>query len=170
LENTVTMQLYSMLVFLISGIIIGVFFDFFRILRKSFKTSDIITYIEDIIFWILTGLFLIFVLFQINNGEIRLYNIIGLFIGIILYMIFVSKIFININVKIINFLKKIFIKLFKILLYPIKLLFNILKKLLKPISFFVINVKKITKNFSKKNILWSKNKKISKKCVGKEGF
>lgn len=170
MENTVTMQLYSMLVFLISGIIIGVFFDFFRILRRSFKTSDIITYIEDIIFWILTGLFLIFVLFQINNGEIRLYNIIGLFIGIILYMIFVSKIFININVKIINFLKKIFIKLFKILLYPIKLLFNILKKLLKPISFFVINVKKITKNFSKKNILWSKNKKISKKCVGKEGF
>ena len=170
MENTFTMQLYSMLVFLISGIIIGVFFDFFRILRKSFKTSDIITYIEDIIFWILTGLFLIFVLFQINNGEIRLYNIIGLFIGIILYMIFVSKIFININVKIINFLKKIFIKLFKILLYPIKLLFNILKKLLKPISFFVINVKKITKNFSKKNILWSKNKKISKKCVGKEGF
>ena len=42
------------LIFTINGVIIGLLFDFFRILRRSFKTKDIITYIEDIIFWILT--------------------------------------------------------------------------------------------------------------------
>lgn len=45
------------LIFTINGILIGLLFDFFRILRRSFKTKDIITYIEDILFWILTRLF-----------------------------------------------------------------------------------------------------------------
>ena len=37
-------QAYLFLIFSLNGFIIGVLFDFFRILRKSFKTKDIITY------------------------------------------------------------------------------------------------------------------------------
>lgn len=70
LENTILFQLSSLGAFFISGIIIGLFFDCFRILRKSFKTPDFITYIEDILFWILTGLFLILVMFRVNNRTI----------------------------------------------------------------------------------------------------
>ena len=46
------------LIFTINGILIGLLFDIFRILRKSFKTPDIITYIEDFFFWLITGLIL----------------------------------------------------------------------------------------------------------------
>ena len=52
----VTNQAYLFCIFIINGIIIGILFDFFRILRKTFKTSDLITYIEDSMFWILTGI------------------------------------------------------------------------------------------------------------------
>ena len=38
------------LLFFIIGIIIGLIFDFFKVLRKSFKTKDIITFIEDLLF------------------------------------------------------------------------------------------------------------------------
>lgn len=38
------------IVFLIIGLCIGIFFDFFRALRKTFKTPDFATFIEDIIF------------------------------------------------------------------------------------------------------------------------
>ena len=41
----VTNQAYLFLIFMVNGIIIGILFDFFRILRKSFKTADLITYI-----------------------------------------------------------------------------------------------------------------------------
>ena len=41
-------QAYLFLIFTINGILIGFLFDIFRILRKSFKTNDLITYIEDI--------------------------------------------------------------------------------------------------------------------------
>ena len=47
------------LIFVINGILIGVLFDIFRILRKSFKTSDVITTIEDILFWIITGIIIL---------------------------------------------------------------------------------------------------------------
>lgn len=47
-------QAYLFLIFTINGILIGLLFDFFRILRRSFNTKDIITYIQDIVFWILT--------------------------------------------------------------------------------------------------------------------
>lgn len=153
-NNLIIVQLYSLLIFTISGILVGIFFDIFRVLRKSFKTSDLLTYIEDILFWIITGIFLLFIIFKFNNGEIRSYVIIGLILGIIIYMLAISKHFININVKIISFIKKIF----KILSYPIKLILNILRKiLLKPISFFVINIKKINKNFSTFYIKKTKN-------------
>ena len=52
-------QTYLFIIFTIVGIIIGILFDIFRILRKSFKTKDIVTHIEDIFFWILTGIIII---------------------------------------------------------------------------------------------------------------
>lgn len=47
-------QVYLFFIFTINGLIISLLFDFFRILRKAFNTKDIVTYLEDIIFWILT--------------------------------------------------------------------------------------------------------------------
>ena len=135
------------LIFVINGFLIGILFDIFRILRKSFKTKDIITYIEDILFWILTGLLLLYSIFTFSNGELRLYMFLGVFIGCILYMILISQYFIKINVKIILFTKGIVYKIFYILTFPIRLLLKILKKFLfKPIHFLTINTKKIQKN------------------------
>lgn len=143
MNNTITVQLYSLLIFTITGIAIGIFFDIFRILRKTFKTPDLITYIEDIAFWILTGLFFLFVLFKFNNGEIRSYVFIGLLLGIIIYMLTISNYFIKSSVLIITFIKKTIL----LFLRPILILLN---KIFKPFSFIVINIRKTFKNFCKK--------------------
>ena len=130
-------QAYLFLVFSLTGVVIGVLFDFFRILRRSIKTSNTITYIEDILFWILTGLSLLYSIFTFSNGEIRLYMFLGVFLGCLTYMMLISKYFIKINVKIVVFFKKTFGIIFSILLLPIKFLF-------KPIRFITINIKKIS--------------------------
>ena len=132
-------QIYLFLIFIVNGIIIGILFDFFRILRKSFKTSDFITYFEDFLFWILTGFSILYFVFIFNNGEIRLFMLLGIILGIILYMLIFSSIFIKINVIIIKFLKKILIKIFEIILIPFKF---IKKVFFKPISFIFINIRK----------------------------
>lgn len=149
MENTIISQLYLLLIFFICGICIGIFFDIFRILRKSFKTSDIITHVEDIIFWIFTGIFFLFTLFKFNNGEIRSYVIIGIILGIIIYLLIISKYFIKINIIIINYIKKL-------IHYIIKIIF----KVIKPFSFIVINIRKsITSLYKKTTKLLKNNQK-----------
>ena len=147
-------QLFCLLIFIITGIVIGILFDIFRILRKSFKTADFITYLEDIIFWILTGCIMLFSIFIFNNGEIRGYVFIGIAIGIISYMLIISRFFVKISVSIIKFIKKI-------LSYPIKLIKNIFTKIiLKPTLKILKNIHNLTKN-KPKHI--NKHKKMNKK-------
>ncbi len=108
-------QLYIFFIYIVSGVIVSMIFDIFRVLRKSIKTPNWITYIEDTIFWIIVGFILIWEIFTISYGELRAYIFIGLILGIVIYLITISKYFIKINVKIINFFKPVIIKLTNII-------------------------------------------------------
>lgn len=150
-------QLISFIYFIIVGIVLSIIFDIFRILRRTIKTSDIVTNIQDILFCIITGIVILFSIFYFNEGQLRLYIFIGIILGITFYMIFISKYFIKINVIIINFIKKILFLLIK----PFIILLNFTKKLIfKPISFIIINVKCFTiKNLQKIKKVTKKEKK-----------
>ncbi len=140
-------QAYLFLIFILNGILIGGLFDVFRILRRSFNTPNFVTYIEDVMFWIISALIVMYTLFVFNNGQFRAYIFIGIFLGITIYMLFFSKFIVNISVKIILFMKKIALVIFKVLSYPISILY---KFIIKPvIHFFTIIVKNIAK-FTKK--------------------
>lgn len=133
-------QLFNLFIFTITGISIGILFDIFRIVRRSFKTPDFITYIQDTIFWILTGLILLFTIFTFNNGELRIYIFIGLILGLCLYILTLSKYFIKISVKIIELIKKM-------LYVPIHIITNfIIKFVIRPFSSCV---KKLKENMTK---------------------
>lgn len=117
-------QAYLFIVFTINGIFIGILFDFFRILRKSFKTINFITNIEDIIFWILTGISIIFCMYKFTDGNIRLFMFLGLLLGTITYILTISKIVIKISVKILVIIKH----LIKFILRPFKIFFDYIKE------------------------------------------
>ena len=127
-------QLYIVISFFFSGIVIGILFDLFRSTRRSFKIPNIIIYIEDALFWILTGLIIILTIFICTDGQIRLYMILMLITGAFIYFSLVSKFVIIINVKLLN--------------------------LVQSIIHFITQTFKIILNFIKNNI---KFKKISKK-------
>lgn len=158
----VSNQANLFLIFVIDGFIIGLLFDTFRILRKSFKTSDIITTIEDIVFWIMTGIILLYTIFVFNNGEIRFFMFGGIFIGTLLYMLLISKYIIKTSVSVIKFLKKVITVIFKIVIFPIQSIYKIIKNILrKPILFCIINIKKTIRQIGTK-IYKNKNKKTKK--------
>lgn len=121
----ISYQLYCFLIFSIIGIFSGIIFDIFRILRRTFKTKDFIIYIEDIIFWILIGFLLLYGLCVYTNGEIRLYLILAVILGFVIYMLTVSKYILMIFVKIILVIKSILKNIFNFLANFVKKL-NIL--------------------------------------------
>lgn len=158
-------QTYAFVMFILNGLLIGILFDIFRIFRKSFKTPDWITYIEDTLFWILSGLILLYSIFKFNNGELRFFVFMGVIFGISIYILIFSKMFIKVCVYIINFIKKLFkiliiiptkfiIKILNKTIYnPFIFLYkNIAKLIRKTMSFFRIKSKKLfTKNRIYKN-------------------
>ena len=156
----VTNQAYLFLIFIINGILIGLLFDFFRISRKVIKTSNFVTYVEDILFWILTGLIVLYSVFTFNNGELRVFMFLGIILGTVIYMLSISSYIIKINIKIINIIKKII----KIILIPFSFVKSIVQRIFKkPITFLFINTRKIFTNFKIKthNFLKKPKKNIN---------
>ena len=139
-------QIGIFLIYLIAGVLICLLYDIFRALRKTVKTPDLVTYMEDTIFWILVAIFLIYLIFVLNSGEIRFFMFIAICLGGIVYYFTLSKYFMNISVHILTFVKIIVKKLLSILLIPLKLFLRINKKVK---CIVCINCKKI----------WSKSKK-----------
>lgn len=149
-------QAYLFMVFTIIGIIIGILFDLFRILRKTIKTSDFVTSIEDMLFWIITGIVIIYSMYVFCDGELRFFMIIGIVIGTIMYIVTLSKYVIKISVDIINFLKNI-------LITPILYFIKITKKLIfRPVTIICINIrKKIVKKYKKYRGFFVKKEKYN---------
>ena len=118
------MNIYSQeqifIFFFIIGIIIGIIFDFFRVIRKTFKSSDMSTFIQDLIFLTFSGYLIILGIIKINGGEVRLFLFLGIFFGAIIYFLTIS------NLCVIIFL--VFVKICKkILNFPYKCYNNIIK-------------------------------------------
>ena len=134
-------QLYNFFIFIVLGLIIALIFDLFRILRKKFNTNNIITYIEDVLFWIISGFLIISAVFKFNNGELRLYLFLGILIGIVMYMLLFTK-----------FINLIFLKI----LTPVQIIIDFFLSLFKKNYNFINKTIKKSKNKSKKTI--QKNK------------
>ena len=129
-------QAYLFLVFSLTGVEIGILFDFFRILRRTIKTGNIVTYIQDILFWILTGILVLYNIWYFNSGEIRVYMFLGIIIGTLIYMSTLSNIFVKLFTKILS-------TIIKVLEIPFKTIITIFRKIITLIlSFFTKNVKK----------------------------
>lgn len=158
-------QLLCLIAFTVTGIVIGVLFDIFRILRKSFKTADWLTTLQDILFWILAGFVILFSIFKFNNGEIRSYIFVGIALGVLVYMLTLSKYIVKYSVIIIKFIKKI-------VSYPINLILKIFKLfIIKPVKFLTRKISTFfTKIFKNSSKIIKKKEKNKIKLQEKEGI
>ena len=147
-------QAYIFMAFSIVGVTIGILFDFFRIIRKTIKTNDFFTYIEDILFWIITGIIIIFSMYYFCDGELRFFMVIGIILGTIMYLLTISRYVIIISLFFLNIIKKIIINP----IYAIIRFFK--KKILRHIFIICINFRK---NFIRILKKYKKNRGILKK-------
>lgn len=153
-------QVYVFLIFIMNGLLIGLLFDTFRTIRKSFKTSNIITDFQDIIFWLLTGLLILYSLFKFVNGELRGYIFIGLILGYILYLLIFSSIYMKISLIIINLLKTV---LYYILVKPLSLIIGFIKRfIVSPIITFFFKLYNTLSKFIKNKRKKHKNMEVEK--------
>ena len=150
-------QALIFIVFTFTGILLGILFDFFRVFRRTFNTIDFITYLEDILYWILAGIIVLYNIWFFNNGEIRFFMIIGIVMGAIIYSLLFSPILIKIETMLLTKLKNIIMFFYKIIIIPIEKIINLFAFYTRKIN---IIAKKQNNKLSKISILKKiKNKK-----------
>lgn len=79
-------QFFVFLLYIISGLTLSLEFEIFRLLRKKKKHKDNIIIIEDIIFILSCIAVFTFLFFKASYGIIRLYNFLGIILGILCYL------------------------------------------------------------------------------------
>ncbi len=88
MDSTIS-QIPIFLATIYGGILIGVLYDVFRLLRMLFQNVIIIG-ILDALYYALAGILFAVMLLIINDGEFRLYTVIGALIGALSEQYFVS--------------------------------------------------------------------------------
>jgi len=152
---SISEQAQIFLVSIQAGMVIGVFYDMFRIIRKIIPHPDWLIHLEDLIYWIIVSSFMFFVLFSKNYGEIRGFALLGALLGNVFYFFTIGILVMKFSDWIINLIKKIIHIIIKIIFIPIKFTLKILYYPYKWISFplKVIRVRtKIVMNKSKNRI------------------
>ena len=121
-------QLNLVMFSFLSGLILGILFDFYRIIRGYNEVNKIITMIEDILFWILVSIIVFVFLLYTNYAYVGFYVYLFITFGTLFYIKFISKSIITILIKILDVIGKIFRVIFNIIIMPFEMLFYNLKE------------------------------------------
>lgn len=155
---TLTTQFLTMIAMIGMGSLFGALLDTYNRFLQRQKRKNWIVFINDLLFWILQGLSIFYVLFLVNEGEVRIYVFLALLCGFAAYQSLMKRIYlkilewlIHVTIATYNFIVRLAIALiFKpvrfLLLSTISLsiligkgIFGLLKRVLS-VAFWILKV------------------------------
>ena len=83
-------QPYIFAAFVYTGILLGILYSVFTLIKKLFGSGKAVTVITDILFCLFSGALVIYVLYSAVNLRLRFYYVFGLAAGFILYIMAIS--------------------------------------------------------------------------------
>ncbi|MHC6181423.1 spore cortex biosynthesis protein YabQ [Clostridium sp. JNZ X4-2] len=113
---------------IMAGIITGVLFDFYRLIRGFTGLNKIVIFIEDTLFWIFAAIIVFIFLMYVNYAYLRMYVYILLAVGIYLYLKIFSPIFIDFHKRSFKILGRIFRVILNMFIYVFQYVTYIIKK------------------------------------------
>lgn len=139
------------------GIVLGIIYDVFRVIRRAIKVNTIITFIQDFIFFILAAIITFTFFLQQTDGEMRMFVVIGELLGWVVYYLTIGKLVIKISESIIKVIKNIFKLIYNIL---IKRIIRIIIKIYSKIKKILIKFKLIQKKYIQNSKYHLKKKEV----------
>jgi len=119
-------RLFLMTILLGAGL--GLVYDGLRVFRHGLPHKVFWVQLEDGLFWFL-AVFLVFgVMLRASSGEIRFFSIFGLFGGMGLYFLTLSRVVIAVSDRIIRLVKYIAVLLFRIVTTPFRLVWLVFRR------------------------------------------
>ena len=72
------------------GLIMGILYDVFRILRLALRMGRFFTALMDLVYWLIVTAFALFAILFFASGELRGYQLLGMALGGILHLGIIS--------------------------------------------------------------------------------
>jgi len=187
---TLQVQFLTMIYMVFGGIYLGIALETFRRFSPIWRNNKFLVYCLEVCFWLIQTIVLFYILYRVNNGELRVYVFIACFLGFSIYQVLFVTLYkqllehmISLFLALYRFCKKViqallispiiwvisamimiiksvlllFLKIVKIVCYPIlwlsKLIFFLLPKRFRNILYKTPRMYSIIKNTFTK---WSK--------------
>lgn len=140
---SLSFQLQGFVISIVTGLLLGAYYDIFRIFRTVFQSESRAVFFQDL-FYMLSAAFITFLLsLGVNYGEVRFYILAGEMIGWCLYYLTVGMV----TIRVFQFVSKI---LHKFLINPIrKISVRIFYFIFKMAKIIVRNTRIVTVNWKK---------------------
>lgn len=98
----------TLLWMLISGTALGVVFDSIRIVEWKYHFPRWCIHALDLLYWVWAALFVFRTLYRSNEGELRFYVFLGLFLGVWIYFLCLGAIIQKIVVTLLKIVDKVY--------------------------------------------------------------
>lgn len=143
---TVEAQLMSIIISIFAGLMIGLLFDLYRTINYFAKPSKAFLHFMDLLFWVLTGCTVFFMLLKADYAELRVYTFIGIIMGLFIYFKLFTEYVLRFYRAIIYVVGKTIRLIFIFITYPVKLVYNLLWN---AVNFIGKQVSRFSKLFNK---------------------
>lgn len=100
------------------GVFVAVIYDIIRIFRRVVKHNRFFLSLEDILYWVFCAWEVFYLLYKESSGVLRWFAILGIALGMFLYLISISRFVVHFVSKVINKCLHIVEKIIGILLTP----------------------------------------------------
>lgn len=164
---TLGMQFWTMFMMMCGGIIMGAIYDFFRLLHEQLKLPRWTIIPLDIIYWIVATILIFQLLYNSNQGQLRMFVYVGMVVGVLLYYFLFSKTTTQVLLFIFKMIKEIYrviVRIIHILIVkPAIILYKAFLLILRFLQLFAIFLYKIMLQLLYplwKIILWVKRRII----------
>lgn len=128
---SISTQIRFIIVSIMAGMVTGVLFDFYRLIRGFKDLNKIVIFIEDTLFWVFAAIIVFIFLMYTNYAYMEMYVYVLLGIGVCLYLKFFSDLLIALH----NRLFKVLGRAFRIFIYII----------IYPFQYFIYSIKRKNK-------------------------
>lgn len=124
------------------GFILAFCYDVVKVVRMVFKHKKIFVQIEDAVYWFTVVFVIFFVMLGVSFGEIRVFCVAGVFLGMIFYFLAISPLFLMVSERVVNAVKWIIRLFLEILVTPFRLLWRVFKVPCKKTSNLITKIYK----------------------------
>lgn len=152
IDINVMEDLISFGITILIGGLMGTLFDLYRAFRRVTKPKKILSFIEDLLFWIIIIGIFFGLLVATTDGIPRGYVYLGCLLGLGFYMLLLSKLFLPFFIFIFKLIIGAINEIIKLIIYPIHQIIkkNRINKLVKIPRFICKEMGRYIKMVSKK--------------------